>query len=100
MGPIDAALRGDKQWIRIKTNQCLRDTLQEFATIIKVLGRQPTHCRELVAIEPRYVGFCDASSLLGTGGVWFAGTKALNPVVWHVEWPDDIWSNVVFFRNP
>ena len=99
MGPIDAALRGDKRWIRIKGNQLLRDALQDFATIIKVLGQRPTHCRELVATEPGYVGFCDASTL-GAGGVWFAGTKSLNPIVWRVEWPEDIRNNVVSFGNP
>ena len=99
MGPIDAALQGEKRWIKIKGNQVLRDALQDFATIIKVLGKRPTHCRELVATEPGYVGFCDASTL-GAGGVWLAGTKSLNPVVWRVEWPEDIRNNVISFSNP
>jgi hypothetical protein len=99
MGPIDAALQGEKRWIKIKGNQPLRDALQDFATIIKVLGKRPTHCRELVAMDPGYVGFCDASTL-GTGGVWFAGAKSLNPVVWRMEWPEDIRNNVVSFDNP
>lgn len=38
MGPIDAALRGNKWWIRVETNQCLHDALRDFATLIKVLG--------------------------------------------------------------
>jgi hypothetical protein len=88
-----------KRWIKIKGNQPLHDALQDFATIIKVLGKRPTHCRELVVMEPGYMGFCDASTL-GTGGVWFAGAKSLNPVVWHVEWPDNIRNNVVSFDKP
>ena len=100
MGPIDAALRGDKHWIKIRGTQVLRDALQDFATtIIRVLGKCPTHCQELVAMEPGYGGFCDASTL-GARGVWFAGSKPLNPVVWRVEWPEDIQQNVVSFQNP
>ena len=99
MGPIDAELRGDNRLIRIKTNQRLRDALQDFGTLIKVLGRRPTHCRELVVDDPGYIGYCDASKL-GAGGVWLVGTRQLAPVVWRVEWPDDIRQQVVSFDNP
>jgi hypothetical protein len=99
MGPIDAELRGDRRLIRIKPNQHLRDALQDFGTLIKVLGRRPTHCREVVVDDPGYIGYCDASKL-GAGGVWLSGTKQLAPVVWRVEWPDDIRQQVVSFDNP
>ena len=39
MGPIDAELRAGKRLIYIKTNQRLWEALQDFSTLIKVLGR-------------------------------------------------------------
>jgi hypothetical protein len=99
MGPIDAALRGDKRVIHVKHNTRLRDALQDFGTLIKVLGTRPSHCRELVVDDPGYIGYCDASKL-GAGGVWLSGTRLLQPIVWRVEWPEDIRNNVVSFDNP
>jgi hypothetical protein len=99
MSPIDAALRGTHRHIRVRTNTPLRDALLDFSTIVKVLGTQPTHCSELVVHDPGYIGYCDASKL-GAGGVWLAGTRALSPMVWRVEWPADIQQNVVSFDNP
>jgi hypothetical protein len=99
MGPIDAELWGAKQLIRIKTNQHLRDALWDFSTLIKVLGQRPTHCRELVVSDLGYIGYCDASKL-GAGGVWLLGMHHLSPVVWRLEWPDDIRQQVVLFDNP
>jgi hypothetical protein len=73
MGPIDVELRGNKRLIRVKTNQHLRDALQDFSTLIKVLGHRPSHCHALVVDDPGYIGYCDASKL-GAGGVWLSGT--------------------------
>ena len=53
---------------------------------------------KLVVQDPGYIGYCDASKL-GAGGVWLAGTRALSPVVWRVEWPPDIQQNVVSSDN-
>ena len=94
MGPIDAALRGDKRVIHVKHNTRLRDALQDFGTLIKVLGTRPSNCRELVVDDPGYIGYCDASKL-GAGGVWLSGTRLLQPIVWRVEWPEHICNNVV-----
>ena len=99
MGPFDAELRGEKRLICIKPNQHLRDALQDFGTLIKVLGQCPTHCRELIVDDLGYIGYCDASKL-GAGGVWLSGTHWLAPVVWRVQWPDDIRQQVVSFDNP
>jgi hypothetical protein len=99
MGPIDAALRGEQRWIRIKSNAPVRDALSDFGTLIKILGQRPTHCRELVVDIPGYVGYCDASKL-GAGGVWLSGNLQLSPIVWRIQWPPDIQANVVSFQNP
>jgi hypothetical protein len=52
-----------------------------------------------VVDDPGYIGHCDASKL-GAGGVWLSGTRTLSPIVWRVEWPEDIRNNVVSFDNP
>jgi hypothetical protein len=52
-------------------------------------AKDPAFCKELIPDDPSYVGNCDASKL-GAGGVWFAGWKALHPIVWRLEWPDKI----------
>jgi hypothetical protein len=54
---------------------------------------------ELVVDDPGYIGYCDASKV-GVGGVWLSGTRALSPIVWRVEWPEDIRNIVVSFDNP
>jgi hypothetical protein len=99
MGPVDAALRGTKRLIHIKKNQSLRDALRDFSMLIKVLGQCPTHCRELIVRDPGYIGYCDASKL-GAGGVWLLGMCHLSPVVWRLEWPDDIRQQVISVNNP
>jgi hypothetical protein len=32
-------------------------------------------------------------------GVWLSGTRTLSPIVWRVEWPEDIRNNVLSFDN-
>ena len=49
--------------------------------------------------EPCYVGLCNASSH-GAGSIWFAGVCPLPPIVWCVQWPDDICHSIVSFANP
>jgi hypothetical protein len=99
MGPIDAALRGEVQWITIKKNEPVRTALTDFRALIRILSQRPTNCRELVVGVPGYVGYCDASKL-GAGGVWLSGSLYLSPIVWRVEWPADIQASVISFQNP
>jgi hypothetical protein len=44
MGPIDNAHNSDKQWIGIKANKLLCSSLQDFHTIIMIMGKCPTFC--------------------------------------------------------
>ena len=37
---------------------------------------------------------------LGTGGVWCSGTLRLKPILWQVEWPQDIQGSLVTVTNP
>jgi hypothetical protein len=49
--------RGAKRLIQhIRDNNRLCDTLQKFSTLIKVLGKCPSHWRELVVDGPGDIG--------------------------------------------
>ena len=45
-----------------------------------------------------YIGYSDLCRL-GTGGVWISGTKALDDVIWHLEWPQDIKDALIMATN-
>ena len=102
LSPLDHALADDKRrFIPIRRDQPLRMALADFRAMIRLVGTRPTHLKQLVADEPGYIGYCDASKR-GAGGVWFCGTDRndLEPVVWRVPWPQDIKDQVVSFDNP
>jgi hypothetical protein len=92
MGPINAELRGTKHLIQIKGNPQLRDALQDFGTLIHILGTHPTHCRKLIVDDPGYVGYCDASKL-GAGGCGLQGRKCCHQ--WFGEWNGQVTSMTV-----
>ena len=83
----------------MKGNAALREALTNFGSLIRLMGHRPTHCRELIVEQLGYMGYCDAS-MLGAGGVWLSGTLQVAPVVWRLEWPEDIHQNMVSFMNP
>jgi hypothetical protein len=99
MGPIDKALTMGRHRIVIEANPLLKQCLQDFHTLIKIMCTRPTFCRELVPNTPDYVGYCDASKL-GAGGVWMSGTKFVRPTVWRLEFPSNIRERVVSVNNP
>jgi len=99
MGPIDKALTTVKSQVGIASNPLLHECLRDFHTIIKIMGKRPSFCRELIPDTPEYVGYCDASKL-GAGGVWMSGSSFLTPTVWRLEFPQDIQDRVVAFSNP
>jgi hypothetical protein len=97
--PINNALRGLPAFIGLGRNGPVRRALLDVACLIRDLAKRPTHVSELVPQEPDYTGFCDASAF-GAGGVWFGGSKPLPPIVWRIQWPQDITTDVVSDSNP
>jgi len=81
MGPIDAALHDAPWYIKMKRHTSLANALQDFGTLICILGQCPTHCQELICDVLGYIGYCDASKL-GAGGMWLSGNKHIPPTVW------------------
>jgi hypothetical protein len=67
----------------------LQAILRDWSALIRLVGRLPTHVRELVEHPSAYQAFVDASKW-GVGGVWFGDTKQLIPIVCFYEWPQTI----------
>ena len=88
-----------KQTIPIPSTSLAYRLLYDYRTLIRLIGQRPTHCAQLVTGMPAYVGFCDACKY-GAGGVWCAGSKHLEPIVWRVEWPQSVAASLVSPSNP
>ena len=85
--PLNMALRERSWWARLSLE--VKEALGDFRVLLKSAAKEPTHVNELVPGTPAFVGYCDACRM-GAGGVWLLGTKVVAPIVWRVEWPDDI----------
>jgi hypothetical protein len=75
MGPIDKVLTMGQSQIDIRTNPLLKQCLKDFHTIVKIMYKGPTFCKELIPNTPDYVGYCNASKL-GAGSIWMLGTNS------------------------
>ena len=82
-------------------NRCpaARRAFQDWKELLKEAAKEPTHVEELVAGPADYKGTLDASGG-GAGGVWVSGQKDMAPIVWRVEWPQEVKDRLVTFDNP
>jgi len=91
MGQLDRYLaragRANRNYINMTDD--LSTILRDWSALLRLVGRRPTHVRELVEHRPQYQGFVDASKW-GVGGVWFSGIAGMIPIVWYLEWPQTI----------
>eukprot|EP00957_Ditylum_brightwellii_P209758 15363100-Ditylum_brightwellii.AAC.2 len=76
----------------------MRKALYDCLTIIQHMSTHPTSVLQLVSDYPHYVGYTDAYKL-GVGGVWTLGLKPLCPVVWQVEWSEEINQHLITPTN-
>jgi hypothetical protein len=97
--PVNKALRGDPAFIGLGKNSELRAALIDLAAMVRTLANQPTHVKELIPGDDHYTGYCDACAS-GAGGVWLSGELGLAPMVWRLEFPEHIASQVVSDSNP
>jgi hypothetical protein len=67
----------------------LRSILRDWLALLRLVERRPTHVKELVEHRPQYQGFVDASKW-GVGRVWSSGIASMIPIVWFLEWPQEI----------
>ena len=80
-------------------NTAAHQAFKDWGQIIREAAAEPTHVNELVAGDADYKGTLDASGE-GAGGVWLPGKKEIAPVVWRVEWPQEVRDRLVTFENP
>jgi len=97
--PINAAMRGGLKTIGLGKQSDIRAALNNFCSLIRILGSRPTHVREILIDIPRYVGFHDAAAEVA-GGVWFSLGPTMPPLVWRLAFPPDIAQDVVSISNP
>ena len=98
--PINRALRGTPQTISLSASGEVRAALLDLRQMVTTLAARPTHVKEILpALDPDYIGYCDASAY-GAGGVWFSGQCPLPETVWQLQWPRDITAAVISESNP
>ena len=94
--PLYRALHGATDHVTI--TPFLRQTLQDWKTLIKAVATMPTPVQLLVPEFPNYLQYTDACSL-GAGGIIAPGTSACPPFVWQFEWPPDIRASLITDQN-
>ncbi|KAL7533742.1 hypothetical protein ACHAWF_007944 [Thalassiosira exigua] len=98
-GPINRLLAIEPS--KVFWDRCpdARKAFDDWRQLIRAAAKEPTHTRELVADEPDYVGYLDASGE-GAGGVWLPANSALAPIVWRFPWPPEVKARLVTEDNP
>jgi hypothetical protein len=94
--PIQMAMAHSPDFINI-TNE-LVIILEDWRYMIQFLEKHPTSVMQLVIDYPNYIGYSDSCGI-GTGGVWTSGTSSISPLLWHMEWPEDIKKDLVTSNN-
>jgi len=93
-------MRGGLKTIGLGKQSDIRAALNDFCSLIRILGSRPTHVQEILIDIPRYVGYHDAAAE-GAGGVWFSFLgPTMPPLVWRLAFPPDIAQDVVSLSNP
>ena len=95
--PLSMAMAGSPKYIKI--SPLLKETLQDWRTVVRQLCSIPTHVLQLTAAYPDYLGYSD-SCKTGVGGVWMGVSKDIGFFVWRLEWPKDIQDALCTGSNP
>lgn len=85
--PIWKAMEGSPKFIQF--NPALLECLKDWKYILKNMMKNPTDISLLVAEYPHYTAYLDACGL-GAGGVLLAGSLDFPPIVWQIEWPEEV----------
>jgi len=98
-GPINFLMGMEPR--KVYWNRCpaARAALEDWKELLRECAKEPTHVDELVAGPADYKGTLDASGE-GAGGVWVSGLKSMAPIVWRLEWPQEVRDRLVTFANP
>jgi hypothetical protein len=94
--PLQRAMASNPDFVNI-TNELII-ILTDWRYMIQFLHKHPTSVLQLTVELPNYIGYSDSCGI-GTGGVWTSGTSSLAPLLWQLEWPQDIQENLVTATN-
>jgi hypothetical protein len=97
--PMNKALKYEPACIGLGKDSEVRAALLDLAVLVAELSTRATHVKELVPGVDHYVGYCDACAT-GAGGIWMSGEAGLRPIVWRINFPPAISSQVVSDKNP
>jgi hypothetical protein len=97
--PINAAMKIGTKVIGLGKASEIRAALEDLCSLLRLLGLQPTHVRELVVDMLWYAGYHNAAAE-EAGGVWFMLAHEMQPVVWRLLFPCNMSDGVVLFDNP
>ncbi|MCA1807601.1 MAG: hypothetical protein LC687_07120, partial [Actinobacteria bacterium] len=90
---LKAAQNLNKPYVQIHKDSGQFKALSDLRTFFKILGDHPVQCQQLIPGHPAYIGYCDACKY-GAGGVWISGVSNIHPIVWRIQWPQDIIDRV------
>jgi len=76
----------------------LRQTLQDWRTLIRHMTSNPTSVKLLVSECPNIIEYTDACKL-GAGGIITPGMDPFQHWVWQYKWPRDIQQELVSATN-
>jgi len=96
------ATKGQSQSYKDKTICLSGDTkqvLHNWAALLEMVNQQPTPCMDLVPAPADYRGYCNPSRK-GAGRVWSGLERQLPPIVWSVEFPQEIQEWLISQDNP
>jgi hypothetical protein len=99
LSPCNWILRSRLPVVFLHRNGALLEAIADICTILREAIVRPTLCKDLVAEWPDYIGIVDASSY-GVGGMVLGKLLGIPPMVFRLQWPQDIMDSLVSFSNP
>ena len=92
---------------RIKLRNGVHQAINDFRWLHKDICNRPTRIAEIIPLSPSALGYHDAAGI-GAGGVWYPtpdltprqGTHQQQPLLWRLQWPQDIVESLVSSSNP
>ena len=92
------ALQTSANFVTITTS--IAQSLKDWKFLLKLIESRPTSVLELTPDYPWFIGYTDACNT-GVGGVWTDGSSTLpQPVVWRLQWPQDVTQAIISDANP
>jgi hypothetical protein len=84
---------------RLRLNNLVTDSLQDWVILAQTLTTNPTPIRSLVPAPPDFLGAVDASGV-GVGGFWTTPHSDRPAMVFRHKFPDHISANLISTQNP